>query len=89
MSVRIIKLPSIHLIAQAIYLPNRRNPVPRQGIDRRLGRGDPASAGGRDLRHEFQEHAGTELDLGYPYALALALISALLPLIWFRWKKWI
>ena len=26
---------------------------------------------------------------GYPYALALVLISALLPLIWFRWKKWI
>jgi magnesium transporter len=26
---------------------------------------------------------------GYPYALALVLISALLPLLWFRWKKWI
>jgi magnesium transporter len=26
---------------------------------------------------------------GYPYALALVLITALLPLIWFRWKKWI
>ena len=27
--------------------------------------------------------------LGYPYALVLVLISALLPLIWFKWKNWI
>jgi magnesium transporter len=26
---------------------------------------------------------------GYPYALVLVLISALLPLIWFKWKNWI
>jgi magnesium transporter len=26
---------------------------------------------------------------GYPYALALILITALLPLLWFRWKDWI
>ena len=26
---------------------------------------------------------------GYPYALALVLISGLLPLIWFKWKNWI
>jgi magnesium transporter len=26
---------------------------------------------------------------GYPFALALALITALVPLLWFRWKKWI
>ena len=26
---------------------------------------------------------------GYPYALALILISALLPLIWFKWRDWI
>jgi magnesium transporter len=26
---------------------------------------------------------------GYPYALALILITALLPLIWFKWKDWI
>jgi len=25
---------------------------------------------------------------GYPYALALMLITTLAPLIWFRWKKW-
>ena len=32
-----------------------------------------------------------ELDwtLGYPYALALIVITALLPLIWFKWKDWI
>jgi magnesium transporter len=28
-------------------------------------------------------------DWGYPYALALVLITALLPLIWFKWKDWI
>jgi magnesium transporter len=27
--------------------------------------------------------------LGYLWALALIVISALLPLIWFRWKGWI
>ena len=26
---------------------------------------------------------------GYPYALALVLVSALAPLIWFKWKDWI
>ncbi|HWG07069.1 MAG TPA: CorA family divalent cation transporter [Beijerinckiaceae bacterium] len=26
---------------------------------------------------------------GYPYALALVLITALLPLLWFKWKDWI
>jgi len=26
---------------------------------------------------------------GYPYALALILVSALLPLLWFKWKDWI
>jgi magnesium transporter len=26
---------------------------------------------------------------GYPYALAVVVISALLPLIWFKWKDWI
>jgi magnesium transporter len=32
-----------------------------------------------------------ELDwtYGYPYALGLVLITALLPLIWFKWKDWI
>jgi len=27
--------------------------------------------------------------LGYPYALALIVVTALLPLIWFKWKDWI
>jgi magnesium transporter len=26
---------------------------------------------------------------GYPYALALVVITSLLPLIWFKWKDWI
>jgi magnesium transporter len=26
---------------------------------------------------------------GYPYALAVIVITALLPLVWFRWKDWI
>jgi magnesium transporter len=26
---------------------------------------------------------------GYPYALALVLITALVPLVWFKWKDWI
>jgi magnesium transporter len=26
---------------------------------------------------------------GYPYALATIVITALLPLIWFKWKDWI
>jgi magnesium transporter len=26
---------------------------------------------------------------GYPFALALALVTALVPLLWFKWKKWI
>lgn len=26
---------------------------------------------------------------GYPYALALVLVTALLPLLWFKWKDWI
>lgn len=26
---------------------------------------------------------------GYPYALAMIAITALLPLIWFKWKDWI
>ena len=28
-------------------------------------------------------------DYGYPFALALVVITALLPLIWFKWKDWI
>jgi len=27
--------------------------------------------------------------LGYPYALAVVVITALLPLIWFKWRDWI
>ncbi|HUC48100.1 MAG TPA: CorA family divalent cation transporter, partial [Xanthobacteraceae bacterium] len=30
-----------------------------------------------------------EWSLGYPYALALIVVTALLPLIWFKWKDWI
>jgi magnesium transporter len=26
---------------------------------------------------------------GYPYALAMVVVTALLPLIWFKWKNWI
>ena len=26
---------------------------------------------------------------GYPFAVALAIVTALVPLAWFRWKKWI
>ena len=26
---------------------------------------------------------------GYPYALALIVVTALLPLVWFKWKDWI
>jgi magnesium transporter len=26
---------------------------------------------------------------GYPFALAAIVITALLPLIWFKWKDWI
>jgi magnesium transporter len=26
---------------------------------------------------------------GYPYALALMVVTALLPLLWFKWKDWI
>ena len=26
---------------------------------------------------------------GYPYALALIVVTGLLPLIWFKWKDWI
>src|ERR1019366_4657282 len=25
---------------------------------------------------------------GYPYVLALILLSALLPLLWFKWRRW-
>ena len=27
-------------------------------------------------------------DWGYPYALALILVSALAPLAWFKWRRW-
>jgi len=27
--------------------------------------------------------------LGYPYALALIVLSALLPIVWFKWRDWI
>lgn len=26
---------------------------------------------------------------GYPYALVLIVLSAILPIIWFRWRKWV
>jgi len=26
---------------------------------------------------------------GYPYALAMVVVTALLPLVWFKWKDWI
>jgi magnesium transporter len=26
---------------------------------------------------------------GYPYALAVIVVTSLLPLIWFKWKHWI
>jgi magnesium transporter len=27
--------------------------------------------------------------LGYPFALALVLLSIALPLLWFKWRDWI
>jgi magnesium transporter len=35
-------------------------------------------------------HRMPELDwsLGYPYVIVLALLSAVLPLLWFRWRGW-
>ena len=60
-----------------------------EGVDRRLGRGNPAGGGGRRLRHEFQEHAGTELDMGLSLRAGFGPVTALLPLIWFKWKNWI
>jgi len=26
---------------------------------------------------------------GYPYALAMIALSAVLPLVWFKWRRWI
>jgi len=27
--------------------------------------------------------------LGYPFAILLCILSAVLPLLWFRWRDWI
>jgi len=27
-------------------------------------------------------------ELGYPYVIVITVLSAVLPLIWFRWKRW-
>ena len=68
------------------YRPERRD----EGVDHRLGRRNSAGAGGRHLRHEFQEHAGIRLAVGLSSTpWRLILITALLPLIWFKWKDWI
>ena len=26
---------------------------------------------------------------GYPYALVLILLSAILPILWFKWRRWV
>jgi len=37
----------------------------------------------------FKNMPEYDWSFGYPYALALVVITALLPLIWFKWKDWI
>ena len=44
-----------------------------------------ASSYGMNFKH-MPEYDWT---WGYPYALAVVVITALLPLIWFKWKDWI
>jgi magnesium transporter len=37
----------------------------------------------------FKDMPELSWSFGYPYALAMVVITALLPLIWFKWKDWI
>ena len=37
----------------------------------------------------FKDMPEYNWSFGYPYALAMVVITALLPLIWFKWKNWI
>jgi hypothetical protein len=61
---------------------------PVQGADHRRGGGDPPMliAGLYGMNFKFMP----ELDRtwGYPFGLALILVSALIPLIWFKWRGW-
>jgi hypothetical protein len=45
---------------------------------------DAADADRFVLRNELQAHAGTGMAFGYPYALALMLITAIIPFVWFK-----
>jgi magnesium transporter len=42
-----------------------------------------------DLRHEFQADAGAGMTHGYPMALVMMLLAAVLPYLFFTWKKWL
>ena len=41
------------------------------------------------VRHELRQHAGTEVEYGYYFALGLMAVAAVAMLGFFRWKKWI
>ena len=61
-----------------------------EGVDRRLGhRGIPPVVVVGIYGINFKNMPELNWTWGYPYALVLVLISALLPLIWFKWKNWI
>ena len=49
----------------------------------------PPTLVGIDLRHELQAHAGARLVVGYPFALVLMVVAAILPYFYFKWKKWL
>ena len=43
-------------------------------------------AGIYGMNFKFMPELGWEL--GYPFGLAMILLSALIPLIWFKWRGW-
>jgi hypothetical protein len=61
----------------------------RARFDNCVGGRHPADA---DRQHVWDELKGMpEYDWawGYPYALAMIALSAVLPLVWFKWRGWI
>ena len=59
-----------------------------QGAHDRIGGRHTAYNSSRDLRDELQIMPELNWAWGYPIALAIVGLSALIPLMWFKWRGW-
>ena len=55
----------------------------------RRGGADAADFGGLDLRHELQAHAGARLASRLSAGDRVMVLAAILPYLYFKWRKWL